>query len=70
MKRIITALLLTLLFLSALLGTLAAGPNGALSIQLYSWAQGTYTPAEADVVLLTLNGEPLEGDVPAMDLKS
>lgn len=68
MKRIITALLLTLLFLSALLGTLAAGPNGALSIQLYSWAQGTYTPAEADVVLLTLNGEPLEGDVPAMIL--
>ena len=48
------------------LAALAAGPNGTLSVQLYSWTERTYTPAAADVVALTLNGSSLQGDVPAM----
>lgn len=67
MKKPLTTLLTVLALLYALtLTALAASPNGTLSVQLYSWNQRTYTPASAEVVKLTLNGDPLTGDVPAM----
>lgn len=67
MRKKLTTLLTVLALLYALtLTAFAAGPNGTLSVQLYNWNQHTYTPASAEVVLLTLNGEPLSGDVPAM----
>ena len=65
-KRFTTALMVLALLYALTLTALAAGPNGTLSVQLYSWSQHTYTPASAEVVKLTLNGEALEGDVPAM----
>ena len=65
-KRLATALMVLALLYALTLTALAAGPNGTLSVQLYSWSQHTYTPASAEVVKLTLNGEALEGDVPAM----
>ena len=65
-KRFTTALMVLALLYALTLTALAAGPNGTLSVQLYSWNQHTYTPASAEVVKLTLNGEALEGDVPAM----
>ena len=67
MRKKFTHLLTVLAVLYALtLTVFAAGPNGTLSVQLYSWTQHTYTPASAEVVKLTLNGTPLTGDVPAM----
>lgn len=67
MRKKLTILLTVLALLYALtLTAFAAGPNGTLSVQLYSWNQHTYTPASAEVVKLTLNGDPLNGDVPAM----
>lgn len=67
MRKKLTTLLTVLALLYALtLTAFAAGPNGTLSVQLYSWNQRTYTPASAEVVKLTLNGDPLTGDVPAM----
>ena len=67
MRKKLTILLTVLALLYALtLTAFAAGPNGTLSVQLYSWNQRTYTPASAEVVKLTLNGDPLTGDVPAM----
>lgn len=67
MRKKLTHLLTVLAVLYALtLTVFAAGPNGTLSVQLYSWTQHTYTPASAEVVKLTLNGTPLTGDVPAM----
>lgn len=65
-KRFTTALMVLALLYALTLTALAAGPNGTLSVQLYSWNQHTYAPASAEVVKLTLNGEALEGDVPAM----
>ena len=65
-KRCATALMVLALLYALTLTALAAGPNGTLSVQLYSWNQHTYAPASAEVVKLTLNGEALEGDVPAM----
>ena len=65
-KRFTTALMVLALLYALTLTALAASPNGTLSVQLYSWNQHTYTPASAEVVKLTLNGEALEGDVPAM----
>ena len=65
-KRCATALMVLALLYALTLTALAASPNGTLSVQLYSWNQHTYAPASAEVVKLTLNGEALEGDVPAM----
>lgn len=65
-KRFTTVLMVLALLYALTLTALAAGPNGTLSVQLYSWSQHTYTPASAEVVKLTLNGDPLSGDVPAM----
>ena len=65
-KRCATALMVLALLYALTLTALAAGPNGTLSVQLYSWNQHTYAPASAEVVKLTLNGEALIGDVPAM----
>ena len=65
-KRFTTALMVLALLYALTLTALAASPNGTLSVQLYSWNQHTYAPASAEVVKLTLNGEALEGDVPAM----
>lgn len=67
MKRNVTSFLLVLSLLCALtVAALAAGPNGSISIELSSWNDKTYTPATAETVVLTLNGTPLAGDVPAM----
>ena len=65
-KRFTTVLMVLALLYALTLTAFAAGPNGTLSVQLYSWNQRTYTPASAEVVKLTLNGDPLSGDVPAM----
>ena len=65
-KRCATALMVLVLLYALTLTALAASPNGTLAVQLYSWNQHTYAPASAEVVKLTLNGEALEGDVPAM----
>ena len=65
-KRLATPLMVLALLYALTLTALAASPNGTLSVQLYSWNQHTYAPASAEVVKLTLNGEALEGDVPAM----
>lgn len=67
MKRKLCCLLFCLLFLTAnALPALAAAPNGTISVQLGQWRSQVYTPASATVVELTLNGQPLEGDMPAM----
>ena len=65
MKRTLIALLALLTALCAPPGALAA-PNGLLTVQVCDWDTGTYADADAARVALTLNGAPLEGDVPAL----
>ncbi|MDB7815640.1 N-acetylmuramoyl-L-alanine amidase family protein [Intestinimonas butyriciproducens] len=66
MRQKIPSLLLVLALLCSLTAAWAAPPNGSLSIELCDWNAKTYTPATAEAVRLTLNGETLSGDVPAM----
>ncbi|MEG1721173.1 MAG: N-acetylmuramoyl-L-alanine amidase family protein [Pseudoflavonifractor sp.] len=44
----------------------AAAPNGSIPIELHHETSGRYEPGQADVVALTLDGEPLSAQVPAM----
>ncbi len=65
-KRIGSLLLCLALLVLTAAPALADGPNGTISVQLCQWKAQIYTPASANVVNLTLNGQPLAGDVPAM----
>lgn len=66
MKKQLTSLLLALAVLCSLLTAAAAGPNGSISVDFYDHHTARYESAQADIVQLTLDGNALVGDVPAM----
>lgn len=66
MNRLIAALCAAVLLISLSTTALAAGPNGLISADFFNAQTGKYETAHAETVKLTLNGAPLEGDVPAM----
>lgn len=67
MKRKITAFFCALCLLAGVLPARAAGPAGGVEVQFYDEAAKVYGPkTEAGKVNVTLNGSPMELDVPAV----